>query len=147
MQAISQEAKSRASSDARSFFVCWLMHKKTKNACIRRRSKVALEDLKVNLQQLASRPNQNKTTEKTGAIFSLMDVNKQKRLEFAAWIQSQTTTLRRCDLLPYITPMTSQSHPAAAEGAQLSTMRRGRAQPCLLTACQIRETGPLKPKS
>ena len=39
-----------------------------------------------------------------------------------AWIQNYTTTLRRSDLLPYINLMPSKCHPAAVEGAQLSTI-------------------------
>ena len=44
-------------------------------------------------------------------------------------------TLRRSTLLPYVASTLSKCHPAAAEGAKLSTMRRGRAQPCLPEAC------------
>ena len=47
-----------------------------------------------------------------------------------AWAQSWTTTLCHSDLLPYIALMPSKCHPTVAEEAQLSTMRRGRAQPC-----------------
>ena len=46
--------------------------------------KCAGRRLKVDLKQLASRPIQNKTTEKTEAIFFLKNVTKQKRLEFAS---------------------------------------------------------------
>ena len=46
-------------------------------------------------------------------------------------------TLRRSTLLPYVASTLSKCRPAAAEGAKLSTMRRGRVQPCLSEACQI----------
>ena len=56
-------------------------------------------------------------------------------------------TLRRSTLLPYVASTLSKCHPAAAEGAKLSTMRRGRAQPCLPEACQITNNAALKKNS
>ena len=38
--------------------------------------------------------------------------------------------LRRSTWQPYIASTLSKCHPAAAEGAKLSTMRRGRVVPC-----------------
>jgi hypothetical protein len=50
--------------------------------------------------------------------------------------QRLTKTLRRTEFLSCVVLTRSHCHPAAAEGAKLSTMRRGRAQICLPTACQ-----------
>ena len=40
--------------------------------------------LKVDLKQLASRPNKNKTAEKTEVGFFLKDVTKKQKLDFAS---------------------------------------------------------------
>ena len=42
-----------------------------------------------------------------------------------AWIQSLEKTLCRSDLLPHVAFTLSKCHPAAAEAAKLSTIRRG----------------------
>ena len=47
-----------------------------------------------------------------------------------AWTQSLEKTLSRSALLPHVAFTLSKCHPAAAEGAKFSAMRRGKAQPC-----------------
>ena len=56
------------------------------NVCVNVANKknCAGKRLKVDLRQLASRLNQNKTTEKTEATFFLKSVIKKKRFEFAS---------------------------------------------------------------
>ena len=81
------------------------------------------------LKQLASRLNQNKTTEKTEAIFFLKNVT--------AWIQSYTSTPRRSGLLPYYSyAIDVPSNPGGRSVAQHNAPRQGSAMPP--EACQSR---------